>query len=112
MDWLLTVYRSQGERNKFNGWLDLKRRLLEQFRSICEGSLYGRFFAIKQTSTVEEYRNLFDRLVVPLIDLSNKVMEETFMNRLFPWIRAKVEFSEPVGLPQMMCWHKRQKSNR
>ena len=76
---------------------------MKQFRSIRERSIHGRFFAIKQTSTVNEYRNLFDRLVVPLTDLSNKVLEETFMNGLFPWIRAKVEYSEPVRLPQMMC---------
>ncbi|KAA0057242.1 ty3-gypsy retrotransposon protein [Cucumis melo var. makuwa] len=31
-----------------------------------------------------------------------QVLEETFMNGLFPWIRAKVEYSEPVGLPQTM----------
>lgn len=64
--------------------------------------MYGRFLTIKQTSIVEEYRNLFDRLVAPVTDLSNKVLEETFMNGLFPLIRAEVEFSEPVGLPQMM----------
>ncbi|KAA0040168.1 ty3-gypsy retrotransposon protein [Cucumis melo var. makuwa] len=98
LDW----FCSQEQRNKFTDWTNLKSRLLERFRSIREGSLYGRFFAIKQTTTVEEYRNLFDRLVAPLSDLPDKVMEETFMNGLFPWIRAEVEYSEPVGLPQMM----------
>ncbi|KAA0042077.1 transposon Tf2-1 polyprotein isoform X1 [Cucumis melo var. makuwa] len=82
LDW----FRSQEQRNKFTDWSNLKSRLLERFRSICKGSLYGRFFAIKQTTTVEEYRNLFDRMVAPLSDLSDKVLEETFMNGLFPWI--------------------------
>ncbi|KAA0038184.1 transposon Tf2-1 polyprotein isoform X1 [Cucumis melo var. makuwa] len=98
LDW----FRSQEERDKFKDWSDLKIQLLERFRSIREGSLYGRFFAIKQTTTVEEYLNLFDRLVVPLSDLSNRVLEETFMNGLFLWIRAEVEYYEPVGLPKMM----------
>lgn len=40
---------------------------------------------------------------MPLTDLSNKVLKETFTNGLFPWIRAEVEYSKPVGLPQMMC---------
>ncbi|TYK19390.1 Transposon Ty3-I Gag-Pol polyprotein [Cucumis melo var. makuwa] len=88
LDW----FRSQEQRNKFTDWSNLKSRLLERFRSIREGSLYGRFFAIKQMTTVEEYRNLFDRLVAPLSDLSDKVLEETL----------EVEYSKPVGLPQMM----------
>ncbi|TYK28540.1 transposon Tf2-1 polyprotein isoform X1 [Cucumis melo var. makuwa] len=98
LDW----YRSQEEREKFKNCSDLKRRLLERFHSIREGSIYGRFFAIKQTSTVEEYQNLFDNLVAPLTHLSDRVLEETFMNGLVPWIRAEVEYSEPKGLVQMM----------
>lgn len=99
---VLYWYRSQEEREKFKNCSDLKRRLLERFHSIREGSIYGRFFAIKQTSTVEEYQNLFDKLVAPLTYLSDRVREETFMNRLVPRIRAEVEYSKPKGLVQMM----------
>ncbi|KAA0033871.1 transposon Tf2-1 polyprotein isoform X1 [Cucumis melo var. makuwa] len=74
--------------------------LLIQFRSIREGSICGWFMGIKQESTVEEYRNLFDKLVAPLLGLQDKVVEETFMNRLLPWIKAEVEFCEPVELAQ------------
>ena len=75
----------------------MKERLLVRFRSIREGSICGQFLRIKQESTVEEYRNLFDELMAPLSDLQDKVIEETFMNGLLPWIKAEVEFCEPVG---------------
>ncbi|KAA0047682.1 ty3-gypsy retroelement transposase [Cucumis melo var. makuwa] len=61
-----------------------------------------RFLQIKQKTTVEEYRNLFDKLVAPLSDLQERVVEETFMNGLFPWIKAEVAFCRPKGLAEMM----------
>lgn len=73
-----------------------------RFRSSREGSICGQFQRIKQQTTVEEYRNEFDRLMVPLADLQDRVVEETFMNGLFPWIKAEVVFCKPVGLAKMM----------
>lgn len=51
---------------------------------------------------MEEYRNLFDKLVVPLPHLLKEVLKETCMNGLSPWIKIEVECWEPVGLAQMM----------
>ena len=87
----LNWYRSQEERDKFIDWANLKERVLVRFRSTREGSLYGRFLRIQQITTVEEYRNLFDKLVVPLSDLPEKVVEETFMSGLKPWIHAEMD---------------------
>ncbi|KAA0040843.1 Ty3/gypsy retrotransposon protein [Cucumis melo var. makuwa] len=56
----------------------------------------------KFETTVEEYRNLFDKLVVPLSDLEDRVVEETFMTGLFPRIRAEVILCRPKGLAEMM----------
>ena len=53
---VLNWYRSQEERDKFIDWTNLKERVLVRFRSTREGSLYGRFLRIQQTTTVEEYR--------------------------------------------------------
>ena len=84
----LNWYRSQEERDKFVSWSNLKERMLVRFRSTREGSICGRFLHIKQKTTVEEYRNLFDKLVASLSNLQERVVEETFMNGLFPWIKA------------------------
>lgn len=69
-------YRSQEERDKFTDWLNLKERLLIRFRSIRKGSLYGRFLRIQKTSSVEEYQNLFDKLVAPLSDIQEKIVDQ------------------------------------
>lgn len=78
LDW----YRAQEEQDPFVNWRNLKEHLLVRFRSERDGSLCGRFLAIKEESTVEEYQNLFDKLVAPLPQLSNQVLEETFMSGL------------------------------
>ena len=83
---------------------NLKERLLVRFRSTGEGSICGRFLRIRQETTVEEYRNLFDKLVAPLSDLQERVVEETFMNGLLPWIRAEVAFCRLKGLAEMMLF--------
>ncbi|TYK13668.1 transposon Tf2-1 polyprotein isoform X1 [Cucumis melo var. makuwa] len=98
LDW----YRSHEDRDLFVNWEDLKRRLIVQFRSGREGSILGRILTIKQETTMKEYRNLFDKLVVPLPFLQKAIIEETFTNGLKPWIKAEMECWEPVGLAQMM----------
>ncbi|KAL0560786.1 hypothetical protein IC582_001199 [Cucumis melo] len=98
LDW----YRSQEEREAFAGWDDLKQKMLVRFRATREGTLVGRFLTIKQETTVEEYRNRFDKLLAPVASLPTVVLEETFMNGLNPWLKSKVETLEPNGLAQMM----------
>ncbi|KAA0032314.1 transposon Tf2-1 polyprotein isoform X1 [Cucumis melo var. makuwa] len=98
----LNWYRSQEERNKFLSWGNLKERLLIRFRSSIDGTILGKFLRIQQESSVEEYLNLFDKLVAPLSDIPEKVVEDTFMNGLLPWIRAEVFFCRPQGLAEMM----------
>ncbi|XP_050942184.1 transposon Tf2-1 polyprotein isoform X1 [Cucumis melo] len=98
LDW----YRSQEEREAFAGWDDLKQKMLVRFRATREGTLVGRFLTIKQETTVEEYRNRFDKLLAPVASLPTVVLEETFMNGLSPWLKSEVETLEPNGLAQMM----------
>ncbi|KAA0046241.1 Ty3/gypsy retrotransposon protein [Cucumis melo var. makuwa] len=95
-------YRSQEEREKFLNWSNLKERLLVRFRSSRDGTILGKFLRVKQETTVDEYRNLFDKLVAPLSDVLDSVVEDAFMNGLFPWIRAEVVFCRPKGLAEMM----------
>ncbi|KAL0549733.1 hypothetical protein IC582_014220 [Cucumis melo] len=98
----LNWYREQEERDKFKNWLDLKERLLIRFQSVREGSLCGQFLRIQQESSVEEYRNQFDKLMAPISNLPDRVIEEIVMNGLLPWIKAEVEFCRPIGLAEMM----------
>ncbi|TYK05484.1 transposon Tf2-1 polyprotein isoform X1 [Cucumis melo var. makuwa] len=70
-------------------------------RSSRDGTILGKFLRIKQETTIEEYHNLFDKLVAPLSNVQEKVVEDTFMNGLFPWIRAEVAFCRPKGFEMM-----------
>ena len=76
--------------------------MLTHFRTIRDGSLVGRFLTIKQESTVEKYRNRFDKYLTPMAFLQTIALEETFMNGLYPWLKTKVSVLEPVGLAQTM----------
>ncbi|KAA0038090.1 ty3-gypsy retroelement transposase [Cucumis melo var. makuwa] len=67
-----------------------------------DGTLVGRFLTIKQETTVEEYRNRFDKYLALVAFLQTVVLEETFMNELNPWLKTEVEVLEPRGLAQMM----------
>ncbi|KAA0043238.1 transposon Tf2-1 polyprotein isoform X1 [Cucumis melo var. makuwa] len=98
----LNWYRSQEERDKFTSWANLKERLSVRFRSSKDGTIYGQFLRIKQESTVEEYRNLLDKLIAPLSDLQERVVEDTFMNGLLPCIRAEVAFCRPKGRAEII----------
>ncbi|KAA0065906.1 transposon Tf2-1 polyprotein isoform X1 [Cucumis melo var. makuwa] len=98
LDW----YRLQDERESFKSWDDLKQKMLTRFQTIRDGTLVGRFLTIKQETTVEEYRNRFDKYLAPVAFLQTVVLEETFMNGLSPWLKAEVEVLEPRGLVQMM----------
>ncbi|KAL0533794.1 hypothetical protein IC582_028065 [Cucumis melo] len=98
----LNWYRSQEERDKFTSWSNMKERLLVRFRSNKDGTISGQFLRIKQESTVEEYINLFDKMVAPVNDLPERVIEDTFMNGLLPWVRSEVVFCRPKGLAEMM----------
>ncbi|KAL0540117.1 hypothetical protein IC582_024347 [Cucumis melo] len=95
-------YRSQEEREKFLSWSNLKERLVVRFRSSRDRTVLGKFLRVKQETTVDEYRNLFDKPVAPLSDVADSIVEDTFMNGLFPWIRAEVVFFRSKGLAEMM----------
>ncbi|TYK00413.1 ty3-gypsy retrotransposon protein [Cucumis melo var. makuwa] len=78
--WLFCAERSQEEMDKFISWTNLKERMLVRFRSSKNGTINAQLLRIKQESSVEEYRNLFDKLVAPLSDLPQRVTEEFSRN--------------------------------
>uniref|UniRef100_A0A9I9EJD3 Uncharacterized protein n=1 Tax=Cucumis melo TaxID=3656 RepID=A0A9I9EJD3_CUCME len=52
-------------------------------------------------TTIDEYRNRFDKYLAPVAFLQMVVLEETFLNGLSPWLKNEVEVLEPQGLAQM-----------
>ncbi|TYJ95553.1 transposon Tf2-1 polyprotein isoform X1 [Cucumis melo var. makuwa] len=66
------------------------------------GTILGKFLRIKQETSIEEYRNLFDKLFALLSDILEKVVKDTLINGLLPSVRAEVAFFRPQRLVEMM----------
>ncbi|GJR14294.1 XIAP-associated factor 1-like protein [Tanacetum coccineum] len=56
----------------------MKRRLLERFQPLQEGTLYEQFLAITQEGSAREYISLFETLAGQLVGISEQVMEDHF----------------------------------
>lgn len=76
--------------------------MLRRFQLSQEGSLCAQFLALRQTTTVKEYRQQFEKLASPLQNVSEEILECNFINGLHTYIRAEVQLLNPVGLDQMM----------
>lgn len=98
VDW----YRWSHNQSPIESWAELERRMFVRFRSSREGSLTRRFLAIKQEGTYAEYRKMFERFSAPIPEMSESILEGTFINGLDPKLKAKVESRNPVGLEATM----------
>lgn len=98
VDW----YRWSHNQSPIESWAELKKRMFARFRSSKEGSLTRRFLAIKQEGTYLDYRKLFECFSAPIPDISESVLEGTFINGLDPKLKAKVESRNPIGLDAAM----------
>lgn len=119
----LNWYRWKEQREPFQDWKDLKLRLLNRFRSLREGTLTGQFSRIQQVLTTEEHCTRFEKLMTLVSHLTDEVLLETFMTRLYPVIRAKLECWENMKLDVVIkkaqwiknkevAWRKRRKRKR
>lgn len=96
----LAWYRWIDNWKKFLDWDDLKTWLFDRFRPSKEGHQCAHLLvlAIKQETTMVKYRQQFEALSAPLPQISEEVLESTFLNGLDSVIRAEVLAMEPLGL--------------
>lgn len=83
-------------------WDDLKARMYKMYRPSQEGSLCAQFLAIKQEGSVAEFNKLFIKYSAPVPQISEEVLEGTYLNGLIPTIRAEVISRRPTGLEDLM----------
>lgn len=62
-----------------------------------EGSLCSRFLGIKQSTTVAELCHRFETYSAPLSDLTDDVLENTFLNELLSSTKAQIVRRESIG---------------
>lgn len=63
----LAWYWYMENRNSFVDWDDLKNRLFKRFQPSKEGKQCAKLLAIKQETTVTEFRERFEALAAPLL---------------------------------------------
>lgn len=57
---------------------------------------------LRQDETVMAYRLAFEMLMAPIEEISDAILEDHFINRLRPEIRAKIRVMKAEGLDQIM----------
>ncbi|CAM8929105.1 unnamed protein product [Rhodiola kirilowii] len=85
----------------FRSWDELKSELSKRFRG-QPGRVHEEFFALMQDSTVEAYRENFERLSVGLRGLPTDALVGTFMKGLKALIREGVRVHRPSSLAEAM----------
>ncbi|KAI3716153.1 hypothetical protein L6452_23281 [Arctium lappa] len=98
----LKWHQWEDKRRPITRWEELKALLLSQFHTVGEGSLCEQFLAVKQTTTVMEYKRRFITMAAPLEGISEEVYVSQFINGLLPEIRAEVRLLSPNGLNKAM----------
>ena len=77
----LAWYYYEDGRRGFRG-TDFREMLLERFRTSQEGTLLDQLFALRQSSSVLDFRRRFKVLSAPLKEVVDAVLESAFMNGL------------------------------
>ncbi|XP_062093432.1 uncharacterized protein LOC133799409 [Humulus lupulus] len=83
-------------------WDDLKTLLIHRFRPVHEGSVFDHFLDLQQTSTVQEYRRQFEMIASAMGNVSDSLLESTFVKGLKMEIQGPLRILEPTGLVKTM----------
>ncbi|KAJ9561372.1 hypothetical protein OSB04_006532 [Centaurea solstitialis] len=98
----LKFFQWENKRRSITKWEDLKSLLLRQFRSLASGSLYEQFLAIKQVSSIDDYRRRFVELAAPLDGIPDQIFLSQFINGLDVVIKAELHLLNPSTLGEAM----------
>ena len=103
----LAWFQWDDRRRKVSSWDKLKSRLLDDFGLSYKGSLCERFLAMRQESSVREFRQAFEALASVLPGLLEHVLEGIFINGLRPEIRTEVRLVMAQKLEDLMEYAQR-----
>ena len=79
-----------------------KKLLSERFRSSHIRNMMEQLLALRQTSSMGEYRHSFNLLSALFLDLPEAMLENSFVNGLQEEIKTKLRLWEPKGLGRVM----------
>ncbi|XP_010497072.1 PREDICTED: uncharacterized protein K02A2.6-like [Camelina sativa] len=102
----LTWYRWERDRHPFLSWEQMRDRILENFAETQDLTAGERLLLPRQDETAGQYCKEFKALASNAPEVSEKVLEMTFMIGLKQKVRAGVKMFEPRNLKKMMSLSK------
>ncbi|KAF4369344.1 hypothetical protein F8388_019569 [Cannabis sativa] len=98
----LNWFRWENSRHVIRSWEELKGMLIHRFRSAHEGPVYDRFFSLRQTETVQDYRRKFESLAAAMGTMGDQGLQAAFVNGLRMDIQGPLRLLHPNGLIRAM----------
>ena len=98
----VTWWRCSREREQIYAWRDFQERFRVRFRQSRGSSAIDHLFNIRQTGSVEEYRERFEELTVDLPHVTSDILESAFLNGLRRNLKDQVVRCRPVNLADIV----------
>lgn len=86
----------------FAGWRDLKSTILHRFSRTKDSDPTERLMALRQDSTVADYRNRFEPLAASMRGMPKPIFRGAFLNGFREDERAEVKLHRPINLQEVM----------
>ncbi|CAH9133286.1 unnamed protein product [Cuscuta epithymum] len=98
----LNWYQWWDEQTDDHSWGNFKEALIRRFQPELVQNPFGPMLKIKQTNSVMEYRDHFERVVAPLKIADPEMLKGVFFNGLKEEISSELKLHRPTGLTDLM----------
>ncbi|KAJ1378575.1 Retrotransposon gag domain [Sesbania bispinosa] len=88
-------------------WEDFRTAVIRRFQPSMAQNSYELLLGLKQTSSVEEYREKFELYAGPLKGADPEYLKGIFLNGLKDVVRAELRLHQLGSLPEMMDYAQR-----
>lgn len=90
------------EREEPLDWRDFKTKIQRRFKHTRGGTVLSQMLRLRQTGTVEEYREQFEELSAEVPHVPNDVLEEIFLHGMKRSLREHVVRLRPTGMDEIV----------
>lgn len=98
----VTWWRYSKEREAIYTWKDFQDKFKTRFRPSRGSSAVDHLLNIRQSRSVDEYRDIFEELIVELPHVTTDVLESAFLNGLRRTLKDQVVRFRPVNLTDIV----------
>ncbi|CAH9138406.1 unnamed protein product [Cuscuta epithymum] len=83
-------------------WETLKTSIIRRFQPDLIQNPYGPMLSLKQTGTVQEFRDEFEMVITPQINIDAEILKGIFINGLKVEIKAELKMHNSSSLAEVM----------